>query len=30
MPQVGVPEMTVPELVRAVFHKATELGLEIA
>lgn len=30
MPQAGVPEMTVPELVRAVFHKATELELEIA
>lgn len=30
MPQVNVPLMTVSELVRTVFSKATELGLEIA
>ena len=30
MPQPGVPTMSVHDLVKAVFAKATELGLEIA
>lgn len=30
MPQPGMPLMTVPELVKAAFSKAVEIGLEIA
>lgn len=30
MPQPGCPTMTLPEIVKAVFAKATELGLTIA